>query len=109
MTQVIAENYNSMLAYRGKIFFLLLAAIVILVSTYITLIHSTIVNVVEREKIVNEIREKSTAVSELESSYFAMKSKINIELARSKGFQDSEVSSFISKKSLTAFVSHNEL
>jgi hypothetical protein len=109
MTQVIAENYNSMLRYRGKIFFILVVGIAMLVSTYITLIHSTVINVVEREKIVNEIREKSTAVSELESSYFSMKDKINIELARAKGFQDSEVSSFISKKSLTALVSHNEL
>lgn len=109
MTQVIAENYNSMLMYRGKIFFLLVIGIIILVSTYISLIHSTVINVVEREKVINEIREKSTIVSELESNYFAMKDKINIELARAKGFQDSEVSSFISKKSLTAFVSHNEL
>ena len=32
-----------------------------------------------------------------------------MELARAKGFQDSEVTSFISKKSLTAFASPNEL
>ncbi len=109
MTQAISENFNSMLRYRGRIFWMLVPAIVILTLVYVNLVHSTIVNVVEREKIVKEIREKSTLVSEMESNYFATKEKINMELARAKGFQDSEVTSFISKKSLTAFASPNEL
>lgn len=109
MTQTITENLNSMLRYRGRIFWILVPGIVILALTYINLVHSTIVNVVEREKIIGEIREKSTLVSEMESNYFTTKEKINMDLARSKGFEDSEVTSFISKKSLTAFVQHNEL
>lgn len=109
MTKVIAENLNTMMRYREKIFAFLAIAIVILASSYVFFIHSTIVNVVEREKILKGIRDKSTSVSTLESTYFTEKNKINIELAHAKGFQDSEVSSYISKKSLTAFVVHNEL
>ncbi len=109
MTQAITENINSMLKYRGRIFYTLLFGIIFLAIAYIVLVRSAIGNVVEREKVIKEIREKSTTVSELESNYFSMKSKINIELAHSKGFQDSEVSSFISKKPVTAFVSYNGL
>ena len=109
MTQVIVENLNTILRYRERIFAFLVFGIVVCASYYAYMVHSTIVNVVEREKIVKDIREKSTTISELESIYFSTKNKINIELAHAKGFEDSEVSSFISKKSLTAFVSHNEL
>lgn len=109
MTQVIAENIQTVFRYREKIFTILVIGIFLCASYYAYIIHSTIVNVVEREKITNIIHEKLTKVSELESIYFSTKEKINIELAHSKGFEDTDVSTFISKKSLTAFVSHNEL
>ncbi len=109
MTQVLTHNLNTMMRYRERIFTVLAIAIVLFASSYVYFIHSTIVNVVEREKILKDIREKSTTVSTLESKYFTEKNKVNIELAHAKGFQDSEVSSYISKKSLTAFVVHNEL
>jgi len=109
MTQLLAKNLLSSLQFRGRIFIVLLISILIVASYYVYLVHSVIVSVVERETIVKDIRIKSTAISELEASYFLVKNNINIELAHAKGFEDAEVSSFISKKSLTAFVSHNEL
>ncbi len=109
MTQVIAQNINIVLKNRERLFFILIAGILLFVSSYIYFVHSVIVNVVERDKIIKSIHQESTTISELESNYFSLKNKINLELAHSKGFQDSEVSTFISKKSLTAFVSHNEL
>jgi hypothetical protein len=109
MTKVIAENLNTVMRYREKLFLVL--TLIALGSSlfYAYFVHSAIVNVVEREQILKDIREKSTSVSVLESTYFSEKNKINIQLAHAKGFQDSEVSSYISKKSLTAFVVHNEL
>jgi len=110
MTQVMAENFNSMhVMTKSRLFWVLSLGIVVLATSYAVLVHSAVVNVVEREKITIAIREKATAVSELESTYFSMKNKISIELAHAKGFQASEVTSFISKKSLTAFVPSNEL
>lgn len=109
MTQVVVDNINEMLRYKERVFILLICGIVISASAYAFLIQKAIVNVVEREKITKEIREKSSNVSELESKYFAIKSNINIELAHAKGFKDSEVTAYISKKSLTAFASNNEL
>lgn len=109
MTQAIAQNINKISRYKEIIFIFLATSIVILTLCYAYFVHGAIVNVVEREKIVKDIREKSTTVSELESTYFKEKDKINIELAHAKGFVDAEVSSYISKKSLTAYVVHNDL
>lgn len=108
MTQVIADNLQTVLRYREKIFSLLIISILICGSYYAYVVHSTILNVVEKEKIVKDIRDRSTKVGELESVYFRTKNQINIELAHAKGFKDTDVSNFISKKSLTAFVSNNE-
>lgn len=109
MTQVLSNNLNRMMRYKENIFTISLISLFFLISGYIFFVHSIIVNTIEREKITKEIREKSTAVSYLESTYIAEKNKVNIELAHSKGFKDSEVASYISKKSLTAFIVHNEL
>ena len=108
MTKRISEKLNSMLNYRGRVFWLLVFGIMILIPFYAISVHSAIINVIEREKIVSEIREKSTIVSELESEYFALKNKINMELAYSKGYKESEINSFISRKSLMTIVSYNE-
>ncbi|MEK7463579.1 MAG: hypothetical protein AAB610_00440 [Patescibacteria group bacterium] len=109
MTQAIAHNISSMMRYKERIFIFLVAGIVVLASSYAYLLHDAITNVVERESVVRENRIVSTSVSELEAKYFSVKNSITIELAHAKGFKDSEVSSFISKKSLTAMANHNEL
>ena len=109
MTQVIKENIDSVLRHREQIFFILAIGICFCVASYIFLVHKTIVNVVMRESVVKDIRNKSTAVSDIESTYLTAKNKINIDLAHAKGFEDTEVTVYISKKSLTAFVPHNEL
>ena len=109
MTQAIAHNINSMMRYKEKIFIFLVTGIVLLASSYAYFLHAAITNVVDREDIVKENRLVSTSVSELEAKYFSVKNSITIELAHSKGFKDAEVSSFISKKSLTALANHNEL
>ena len=109
MTQVLAHNINNIMRYKERILLILIVGIFLSTTSYIFLVHKAIVNVVEREKIVKDIREKSTTVSDLESKYLTEKNKISIELAHAKGFQNAEVTSYISKKSLTAFVPNNEL
>lgn len=109
MTQALAHNLNTMMRYKEKIFIFLAVSIFVVASSYAYLLHAAIANVVEREGIVKENRITSVAVSELETKYFSVKNSITIELAHAKGFKDSEVTSFISKKSLTAMANHNEL
>jgi type II secretory pathway component PulM len=109
MTQVVAQNFNTMMRYREKIFIFLVSSIVCLALSYAFFLHSAIVNVVERESVLKENRVLSTKVSELEAKYFSLKNDINIALAHEKGFKDSGVAGYISVKSLTAMASPNEL
>lgn len=109
MTKAVVENVNNVLKYREKIFTFLIIGIFISLFSYVYLLHQAIANVVIREGVLKENRALSTSVSELEAKYFIIKNTINIELAHAKGFKDSDISSFISKKSLTAMVNKNEL
>lgn len=88
---------------------MLVSGILIMSFMYIFLIQKAIVNVVEREKIIKEIKEKSSNINELETEYLSLKSVINIELAHTKGFKDPENIAYISKKPIKEFALHNEL
>jgi hypothetical protein len=106
MTKAIANNiYN----YREKIFILLVLGIIVCALSYAYLLHGAIANVVQREKVVKENRTIGGRIGELEAKYFTLKNTIDMELAHAKGFKDGEISTFISKKSLTAMANHNEL
>jgi len=109
MTQQLVNNLKDAFKYRERIFIFLVSLIVILFTSYVYFVHEAVTNVVERGEIIKEGRVLATNVSELEGKYFLVKNTINIELAHEKGFKDSEVSSFISEKSLTAMANHNEL
>jgi hypothetical protein len=109
MKQALAHNIKNIMRYKERILPVLVMGILISVGSYVFFVHKAIVNVVEREKIVKDIREKATVVSDMESKYLVAKNKINIELAHAKGFQDAEVTSYISKKALTAYVPNNEI
>jgi hypothetical protein len=109
MTKTLVTNMNNVFRYKEIIFIFLISAISASLCAYIYFLHDAIANVVERENIVKKTRILSTDVSELETKYFSVKSKINIELAHEKGFQAAKNTSFISKKSVTAMVTHNEL
>ncbi|HEY9583796.1 MAG TPA: hypothetical protein VJI66_02430 [Candidatus Paceibacterota bacterium] len=109
MNKVIIEKINKIIRNREQIINFLVIGAVICGGLYIYNLHGAIENVVEREKIVRENRALSTSVSELEAKYFSLKNSINIELARRQGYKDSQISLFISKKSITALAPHNEL
>lgn len=108
MTKVV-QNINIVLKYKEKIVTVLIIGIVMSACMYAYLLHNAIENVIAREEIRKEMSSVSTNVSELEGKYFSVKNAVNIELAHAKGFKDTPVDSFISKKSLTAMVNHNEL
>jgi hypothetical protein len=109
MTRTLTIAYKFSHYHREKIFAILVTAILLSAGAYIVLLQKAIINVVQREKVVAEARSLSVDVSELEEQYFAAKNKITLDLAHSKGLQDAEHISYISKKPVTAFVSNNEL
>ncbi len=109
MTRTLTIAYKFSHYYKERIFVMLVAAIILTACAYVFLLQKAIVQVVERERVVSEVKTLSVDVGELEEQYFSVKNKITLDLAHSKGLKDAGTISYISKKSHTAFVSHNEL
>jgi uncharacterized oligopeptide transporter (OPT) family protein len=109
MTRTLTIAYRFSHYYKEKIFAILVGAIILTACFYVFLLQRAIVNVVERQHVSIETKSLSANVSDLEEQYFSMKNKITLDLAHSKGLKDASTISYISKKSVTAYVSHNEL
>ncbi|MEY2664496.1 MAG: hypothetical protein RIT04_304 [Candidatus Parcubacteria bacterium] len=108
MTQALTQQARRIMNYREAIFFILVAFFGMSLCWYVYSVRAAIVNVVERESIIKEIQKKSTAVAELESTYFSLKNAVNIELAHKDGFRDTPISMFISKKTPATALSFNK-
>lgn len=109
MTKTITMTYSILHRYREKLFVLLVAGILVAAASYVFLLQRAIVNVVAREKVVAEVNIKTTDVAGLEAKYFTLKNSVTLDMAHSKGFKDAPVTAYISKKSVTAMASHDEL
>ncbi len=109
MTKTLTIIYKTSHHYREKIFAVLVAALLLTAFAYVFLLQKAIVNVVQRDKISREIKSVNLEVGGLEEKYFTLKNDITLDLAHTKGLKNPDVISYISKKSVTAMVSHNEL
>lgn len=109
MTKTFTSIYQISHHHREKIFAVLVSCIVLTICAYVFLLQKAIVNVVQRDKISKETKVISAKVGSLEEKYFAIKNTITLDLAHAKGLKTAGTISYISKKSLTAMVSHHEL
>ncbi len=62
--------------------------------------HSTIVNVVESDKILKDSRIMASRVQDLESKYLTLQNSVTVSVAYARGYKDAENTHFISKKTL---------
>lgn len=88
-----AISYN----IRERVFWALLVLIVLCASTYIYAIASTIQNVAERQVLEKELTTLTTKQSELEFEYITKRSKVDLGLALSQGFQKVPRLTYISR------------
>ena len=109
MTRALTISYKTVSKNREKIFILLISTIIISAVMYAILLEKAVMNVVLRENITKQVSIKSNEVGDMETKYLSIKNSITLDLAHSKGFKNVEDISYISKKSLTAMVSKNEL
>lgn len=109
MTRALTLAYKISHHYRERIFAVLVSAIILTACTYVFLLQKAIINVVQRERVVVQMKSLSVDVSDLETEYFAARNKITLNLAHAKGLRNAETVSYISKKSLTALAPRNEL
>ncbi|MES2436835.1 MAG: hypothetical protein V4519_02390 [Patescibacteria group bacterium] len=79
------------------LFFVLASCLVTVFAVYAFMVNKTIMNVVAREDLEQEIANLSSTIGELEFKYMSVKSKVTLDLAYEKGFQDAVPSQFVSR------------
>lgn len=85
---------------QKRLFTVLLFSVVVLMSLYVFLVSKSIVNVIIREEIQNEMMAIHSTTGELESQYIVLKNAIDIEFAYTLGFTDVMGKTFVARKSL---------
>ncbi len=85
--------------FEKRAFTALIAIVFILLGFYGYFISKSIVNVIVREEVNNDIVAVSSAISELEFEYIAHKNTINKEYAKAAGFTNIASKKFVARKS----------
>ena len=85
------------------IFWTLLGTLFICAGFYIYFINATIHNAVAVQNLESEASSLTVGLGAREFEYITKRSAVTVELAYSLGFKDTEVKSYISKKSNSAF------
>jgi len=95
------------LSFRKKIFNILLVTFTITIASYFLFAGKMVYNAIELNGNAKQMSRIGSIVSNLESEYMAQKSKITLEMARSKGFEEVPVSKYITGKSLGKMLTSN--
>ena len=83
--EAIKYQYINIQKYLSII---LIFLIVLSLCSYIYIINSTILNTVARQQDNREAARISSQISKLEYTYISLRGGINIDLAKSMGFED---------------------
>ena len=86
--------------FEKRAFVALICIILALLAFYGYFISKSIINVIVREEIGNDITFVSSIISGLETEYISHKNVINMEFAKSNGFVSLANKEFITRKSL---------
>jgi len=100
MTKAIQNTISGVNSYREHLFYLFAFLIVTLVLTYAGLVHSTVHNIVAREDLIKQTRNKSGEIGVLEAHYFSLKNSVTLASAAELGFSEPATTVYISKKAL---------
>ena len=89
------------------IFWTLLGILLLSACFYMYFINSTIHNVVARQNLENEAGKLTFQIGNKEFQYITKRNSVNLQLAYSLGFKETEVKQYISRESGTkvAFLS----
>jgi len=87
-------------AFERRIFWVFIMAIMLLLGSYGYFVSKSIVNVIIREEIEQDLAKVNSSISSLEYDYIVKKNSINLELAYSLGFKEAPNKKFVARKSL---------
>lgn len=77
----------------------LLTLIVVLFVLYIYFVSASVVHVVMRMQINNEMQQTSTEISQLDTKYIALQNKVSNDIASMKGYTEITQKVFINRDS----------
>ncbi|KKR46931.1 MAG: hypothetical protein UT90_C0014G0020 [Parcubacteria group bacterium GW2011_GWA1_40_21] len=109
MTKMIKNKIMSIEYSERKAFWYLALLAAAFSGFYIYFVNGAIINVVERQKTEKEIISVNSRISDLESSYFSLNGKINLDYAYSLGFVKAGKEKYVYRKSLSANLSLNHV
>jgi hypothetical protein len=98
MTKAIQNNISHIMLYREMLFYTLSFLVVCLVLAYAGMVHSTVHNIVAREALLKQNRNKSGDIGVLEAQYFSLKNSVTLSMAQDLGFSEPVAPTYISKK-----------
>jgi len=94
------KTLKSNIKNQKTIFWVLASAIFVFILLYSYFVNASVLSVVERKKINQELSITSSRVAELESKYFSSINNITLNLALNSGFVETRTNVFITRKAL---------
>lgn len=98
MTKAIQNTISGVNSYREHLFYVFAFLIICLVLAYAGLVHATVHNIVAREAMLKQTRNKSGDIGALEAEYFSLKNSVTLAVAQDLGFSEPVAPVYISKK-----------
>ena len=83
-----------------RAFWIFVIVIIALMGLYGYFVSKSIINVIIREEIEQDLARVNAHISSLEYDYIEKKNNINLELAYELGFEDTSSKKFVTRKSL---------
>ncbi len=107
MTKIIKEKISDVAGNARQLFYGAIMLLLVASFGYGYFVKETIMNVVERERVMTESRNLNSQIGDLESQYIAAKNNITINLAYEKGFKDVSSTDYISLRNVGKTLSYN--
>jgi len=82
---------------RARVFWTFVVFAFIALVIYIYAVNTTIRNTIARQNLENEVAIVSTQLGDLEFSYIALKNKVSLDLAYTRGFKNVSSAQYVSR------------
>lgn len=103
----MVERMKNEIGNNKNLFWFLSFGIALFLGMYVYFVSNTIYSVVKIQRNDKLVASVQSEIQKLEVTYFDLKSKVDTDLARSKGFTSISNAKFISKKTLGKALSMN--
>jgi len=107
MTEQIKNQIQNVSRLEQKIFFVLLALLVVLFTAYGFFVKNTVHNIVLRESLGKERAVLVSNIADLNTKYITLKNGVTVEVAYQHGFINASEPHFISRQSTVKTLSFN--